>query len=1003
MDCDVGLLSSEIDVPKHHSDLKNIFAIYPPSLDGVLDSDNMGLENTWTDDEFVVPPIPDLPPIPLPAPSTNVDVTFEDSTTSSAPILEEIDCLFSPVSQANEAQDDSMLDGGVAGTAEPGVCGLRNLGNTCFMGAGIQCLMSTAPIAIALYKTPSTPNHPLTNSLADLTRKIWCGRYTTFQPMQFKMALASHFPQFNDFRQHDCQEFLALLLDGLHEQLNTATSKDIACQVETEELPEKRNVKVSTSQSTSQDIVIDCDTKCEGKELHLFKDLPRDKKSNLEKGTNANFCSLEPYVPLPVTSHIEKCDNLNCDKQLNNKQGTLLNREMISVVNNTAPHIAGLEDILKEAKTSNLNVLVTKEEANNELRFDSEKFPRSDTSRRRGETFNVNSLHLFDNNTSGKRNSSLSNLPISLDFKDGLDLKRVKLHSIADEVEEKNKRMELERQCKSPDLLLEKNERMECERKGSKEDSCEDVITSSLLSPNLADITYDKTSEVEADSHWQKHLAENKSVVVNTFQGQFKSTVVCSVCKFISVTYEPFMYLSVPLPNAMQKKLKVTFIGESLKHPTEFLLELNKYDNVNYLRDQILIKVGCEVKGPIVIAEVFDHHIAKVLEDHQLIRYLNDSDRSLYAFEVTTLLDKTALEPIDDSKVEEYLVDTSCIICLEDKDTNMKQHADCTCILCESCIAASCTHYGGSTFDCPVCRREINPDEHLKNMKPQSNMTARMINIPLVFRVDTVGDGNNNQKNVELFGHPMLVRIPNHCTSEALKEAIASLLPYKEPYRLLLVDGQGLHCSRCMYHSHCRGCELPDEVSLYTSDTIAVTFNSPVKVLPTTSSLASLSSQASSLTLYDCIQAFSQSETLDGNNPWFCPQCKQNRCATKTLSVWRYPDYLIVYLKRFVFHNHISTKLEEKVLFPLTGLSLATGSDYDLYACVCHIGGVSAGHYTTYAQHPYTHQWHYFNDSFVSKQSPLEEDYSNAYILFYKKQGLQPPPIDSGNGIFSEL
>ncbi|CAH1406352.1 unnamed protein product [Nezara viridula] len=911
MDCDVGLLSSEIDVPKHHSDLKNIFAIYPPSLDGVLESDNMGLENTWTDDEFVVPPIPDLPPIPLPAPSNNVDVTFEDTTTSSAPILEEIDCLFSPVSQANDAQEDSILDGGV-GTAEPGVCGLRNLGNTCFMGAGIQCLMATAPIAIALYKTPSTPNHPLTNSLADLTRKIWCGRYTTFQPMQFKMALASHFPQFNDFRQHDCQEFLALLLDGLHEQLNTATSKDIACQVETEELPEKRNVKVSTSQSTSQDIMIDCDPKCDGKELHLFKDTTRDKKSNLEKGTNANFCSPEPYVPLPVTSHIEKCDNLNCDKQLNNKQGILLNRDMISVVNNTAPHITGIEDILKEAKTSNLNVLVTREEANNELR-------------------------------------------------------------------------------------------MECERKGSTKEDITDDITSSLLSPNLADITYDKTSEVEADSHWQKHLAENKSVVVNTFQGQFKSTVVCSVCKFISVTYEPFMYLSVPLPNAMQKKLKVTFIGESLKHPTEFLLELNKYDNVNYLRDQILIKVGCEVKGPIVIAEVFDHHIAKVLEDHQLIRYLNDSDRSLYAFEVTTLLDKTALEPIDDSKVEEYLVDTCCIICLEDKDSNMKQHADCTCILCESCIAASCTHYGGSTFDCPVCRKEINPDEHLKNMKPQSNMTARMINIPLVFRVDTVGDGNNNQKNVELFGHPMLVRIPNHCTSEALKEAIASLLPYKEPYRLLLVDGQGLHCSRCMYHSHCRGCELPDDVSLYTSDTIAVTFTAPVKVLPTTSSLASLSAQASSLTLYDCIQAFSQSETLDGNNPWFCPQCKQSRCATKTLSVWRYPDYLIVYLKRFVFHNHISTKLEEKVLFPLTGLSLATGSDYDLYACVCHIGGVSAGHYTTYAQHPYTHQWHYFNDSFVSKQSPLEEDYSNAYILFYKKQGLQPPPIDGGNGIFSEL
>jgi len=93
----------------------------------------------------------------------------------------------------------------------------------------------------------------------------------------------------------------------------------------------------------------------------------------------------------------------------------------------------------------------------------------------------------------------------------------------------------------------------------------------------------------------------------------------------------------------------------------------------------------------------------------------------------------------------------------------------------------------------------------------------------------------------------------------------------------------------------------------------------------------------------DCISAFSQSETLDEANPWYkiisilifisldkdvlmidwfhncrnlrccdellisilfsdryCPDCRKNQCATKTLTVWRFPDFLILYLKRCV-------------------------------------------------------------------------------------------------------
>lgn len=54
------------------------------------------------------------------------------------------------------------------------------------------------------------------------------------------------------------------------------------------------------------------------------------------------------------------------------------------------------------------------------------------------------------------------------------------------------------------------------------------------------------------------------------------------------------------------------------------------------------------------------------------------------------------------------------------------------------------------------------------------------------------------------------------------------------------------------------------------------------------------------LELDACLEAFSRSEVLDGNNPWYCPTCRKNQCATKTLTVWRFPEFLIVYLKRCV-------------------------------------------------------------------------------------------------------
>lgn len=50
------------------------------------------------------------------------------------------------------------------------------------------------------------------------------------------------------------------------------------------------------------------------------------------------------------------------------------------------------------------------------------------------------------------------------------------------------------------------------------------------------------------EKSWEGHMLRNDSVIVDLWHGLYKSTLVCPVCEVVSVTFDPFMDLSVPLP-----------------------------------------------------------------------------------------------------------------------------------------------------------------------------------------------------------------------------------------------------------------------------------------------------------------------------------------------------------------------------------------------------------------------------------------------------------------------
>ncbi|XP_033923556.1 ubiquitin carboxyl-terminal hydrolase 43 isoform X2 [Melopsittacus undulatus] len=121
---------------------------------------------------------------------------------------------------------------GGGGERPPGAQGLRNLGNTCFMNAVVQCLSNTAPLAELLalgrYRARGA-RAEVTHRLAALVRALWTRDYTPQLSAEFKNIVSKHSAQFQGNAQHDALEFLLWLLDRMHEDLGAASLAPQTC------------------------------------------------------------------------------------------------------------------------------------------------------------------------------------------------------------------------------------------------------------------------------------------------------------------------------------------------------------------------------------------------------------------------------------------------------------------------------------------------------------------------------------------------------------------------------------------------------------------------------------------------------------------------------------------------------------------------------------------------------------------------------------------------------
>ncbi|XP_034723885.1 ubiquitin carboxyl-terminal hydrolase 32 isoform X5 [Etheostoma cragini] len=470
-----------------------------------------------------------------------------------------------------------------------------------------------------------------------------------------------------------------------------------------------------------------------------------------------------------------------------------------------------------------------------------------------------------------------------------------------------------------------------------------------------------------ASEAWENHLRRNRSIVVDLFHGQLRSQVKCKTCGHISARFDPFNFLSLPLPMDSSMHLEITVIKLDGSTPVRYGLRLNMDEKYTGLKKQL--SELCSLKPEqILLAEVHTSNIKNFPQDNHKVRL--SVNGFLCAFEIpvpgspTSLSSPTLTGKADHSHVVFAVL--SAWICLNAQLSILSSPRSLP--LLDITPVANCSAANGDLGSKtvlipnggPSTMVPFNPESPLDNGVANGHITPvqespfigyiiamhrKMMRMELYFL--------SSQKNrPSLFGMPLIVPCTVHTSKKDLYDAVwiqvsrlASPLPpqeasnhaqdcddsmgYQYPFTLRVVGKDGNSCAWCPWYRFCRGCaiECTEDRASVGNAYIAVDWDptalhlryqtSQERIVEEHCSVEqSRRAQAEPISLDSCLKAFTSEEELGEDELYYCSKCRTHRLATKKLDLWRLPPMLIVHLKRFQFVNGRWIKSQKIVKFP---------------------------------------------------------------------------------------
>ncbi|XP_044534802.1 ubiquitin carboxyl-terminal hydrolase 4 isoform X2 [Gracilinanus agilis] len=498
---------------------------------------------------------------------------------------------------------------------------------------------------------------------------------------------------------------------------------------------------------------------------------------------------------------------------------------------------------------------------------------------------------------------------------------------------------------------------------------------------------------VVAKEAWENHRLRNDSVIVDTFHGLFKSTLVCPECSKISVTFDPFCYLTLPLPLKKDRTMEVFLVSADPQcRPTQYRVTVPMMGAVSDLCEALSKLSGIAAEN-MVVTDVYNHRFHKIFQMDEGLNHIMTRD-DIFVYEVCNTAEdgsECVTFPVyfRERKIRQTSSSSGTVLYGQPLLISVPKHKLTLDylyqVICERISRyikhplpddAPRPHLDSATYNGSngICEGEEEEMEHQDDSKGQATDTESC---------STEDCAEHDLGNESCQNIPKRVR-SQHCKKRLFTFSLVNSYGTTD-INSLAADGKLL--------------------KLNSRSTVAVDWDTETRCLhydeqeseaydKHNSMLQPQKKKKTTVALRDCIELFTTMETLGEHDPWYCPNCKKHQQATKKFDLWSLPKVLVVHLKRFSYNRYWRDKLDTVVEFPIRDLHMsefvcdpAAGPYvYDLIAVSNHYGAMGVGHYTAYAKNKLNGKWYYFDDSNVSLASEDQIVTKAAYVLFYQRR-----------------